>query len=243
MALTEKYGSKKEFKTAFKSSSGTSSGMFRRFKDGESCRIRFLQEMEDWEKGYTHWMKDSAGKSVFRWCSRRDDCPGCESGDSPRQIWLANGVVREDGKVQIIQVPGGIAKQLFRKYESSGTICDRDYIISRTGATLNDTEYFLDWEDRSRFNADRYQVVDIPKAIMQELGLDADEVEDDDEEETPRRPKKSKPSVRKPSRSRDDDDDMDDEDEEDEPPRKPVIKKKSGTIKASTTTRRVVRRS
>lgn len=239
MALTEKFGSKKEFKAAFKSSSGQNSGLFRRFKDGESVRVRFLSEMEDWEKGYYHWLN---GK--FLWCSRRDDCPGCEAGDRPKQIWLANALVRDDGKVQILQIPATIAKQLYRRNENNGTIMDRDYTISRTGATLNDTEYFLDYDDKSRFSADRYKTVDIASAIMQELGLSGTEDDEDDEEdEPPRRPaKKSKPTrtVRTSRVNRDDEED--DDEPEDEIP--PGYKKKTRTIKASATgTKRVVRRS
>lgn len=180
--LTEKYSNKKDFKRAFKSSSGTSSGLFRRFKADEECRVRFLTEMDQWERGYYHWLRDSVGKSQFLWCSRQKDCAGCKAEDRPKTIWLANALVREDGKVQILQIPASIAKMLNRKDESLGTICDRDYKISRTGTTLEDTEYFLDWDDKKPFNASRYKPADIPNAIMTELGLtDEDSTEDDDD--------------------------------------------------------------
>ena len=181
--LTEKYNSKKEFKKAFKSSSGQSSGLFRRFKAEEECRVRFLTEMDQWERGYYHWLRDSAGKSQFLWCSRREDCAGCMAGDRPKTIWLANALVREDGKVQILQIPGSIAKMLNKKDESEGSICLRDYKISRTGTSLEDTEYFLDWDDKKPFNAARYKPANIPNAIMTELGLtDEDSSEDDDDD-------------------------------------------------------------
>jgi hypothetical protein len=261
VALTEKFDSKKSFKAAFRSSGGQSSGLFRRFKDGERITLRFLAEMDEWERGYYHFIVGSDGKSQFLWCSRRDDCPGCVAGAKQSSIWLANALLREEGKVQIIQIPASVAKQLDRKDESAGTICDRDYIISREGKMLEDTKYFLDWEDRSAFNANRYKSHDIPAAIMTELGIESEDNDPQDEEE-PKRPGKKSRTVREnrhpSSRFDRDDDEPEDEvpagfkakkkkklsavdDSDEEKPRKtPAIVKR--TIKASNTTR-VVRRT
>jgi hypothetical protein len=245
VALTKKYGTKKEFKAAFRASAGSNSGLFRRFKDGESARFRFLEE---WEEGVYHYYNNK-----FQWCSQRKDCVPCAAGERGTSIWLAQALERETGKVQIVQVPKKIAKQLYKRTEDHGTIMDRDYSISRTGATMNDTEYFLDWGDRARFDASRYKLVDIAGAIMQELGLSPDDSDDEEPEDEVPRSAKSR-NVRTSKRSRDDDyddDDADDEDDEeeedDEPPRKPKKKplavKAKPVVKKSISTKRVVRRS
>src|SRR5258707_5392711 len=160
--------------------SGKDSGAFRRIKADETLKVRFLTEMDQWEKGYSHY--DNNADQKFMWCSRRDDCPRCEIGDRPSYIWLANAFDREAGKVQVVQVPVRIAKQLAYKDKANGTITDRDYDIIRTGSTLNDTTYMLSWDDAKRFNSSRYELIDIPAAIMTELGLGEDDEDEEDEQ-------------------------------------------------------------
>lgn len=210
MALTEKYGSKKEVHAAMKGSA--SSGAFLRVKDGDRIKVRFLTEMGEWERAFYHYL-DS-----FLWCSRRPDCRGCEAEDRPKRIWLANVLNRDTGKVAILQVPFSISEQIQMKDAKYDTIMDRDYEVSRVGAGLTDTKYSLDWDSPRPFKAERYNLIDIAAAILAELGLD-DGDEEEDEEEEPRSSKSQRireHDAKKKSRSRDEDEDEDEDDEEED---------------------------
>lgn len=220
MALTEKYGSRKEVHAAMRG--GKNSGNFLRLKDGNRIKVHFLTEMDQWERGFYHYYNEK-----FLWCSRRDDCPACEADNKPNRVWLANVLERETGKVSVLQVPYTISEQLADKDEKYETITDRDYEISRKGAGKNDTRYSLDWDSPRSFNAKRYKLIDIAASILIELGLNDDDDEEEEDEE-PRTAKKSRPARSSSRRSRDDEDDEDedtddeedDEVEEEERPRK-----------------------
>jgi len=197
---------------------GGGSGVLRRIKADETVKVRFLQEPEDWEEAYYHWIGDK-----FVWCNRSRNCMGCKAGDRAKKTVLANAVELAAGKVVIMQMPPSLADQVLKRHEKYETVMDRDYDLSREGSGLSDTRYSVDYDMPKKRNLDRYDLHDIPEQILAELG------DDEEEEDAPRSTKKP---VKKSSRRDDDDeyeDDEDDDEEEDERPRKPsraVAKKK-----------------
>lgn len=223
------------------------SGNLRRLKPDETLKVRFLQDPEEWHKGYYHWLGQN-----FLWCNREKSCPGCKAGDRPKMMALANAVIisssddKEAMKVVVIQMAPTLANTLLKFYEKRGTLLDRDYDLTREGSGMNDTVYSADPDDPRTRNLSRFEesMHDIGELIRGELGDEAS-----DEEDEPRSTKK--PSIKKKPR-RDDDYEDDDEEEDDieqelrkeEAKRK---KKKSSGLDEfkpkKTTTTRVVRRA
>lgn len=211
-ALTKRYGSAKNARRSVKGGGGN--GVLRRLKADEVLKVRFLQEPEDWEEGYYHYLN---GK--FQWCNRTRKCDGCRSQDRARKIVLANAVDLEKGQVVIMQMPPTLADQVLKRYDKWETVMDRDYELSREGSGQNDTRYSVDYDPPKKRNLDRYELHDIAENILAEIG-DDDEDEDDDEE--PRSTKgsrsKGKAAARRVRRQDEDDDedDFDDDDTDDE---------------------------
>lgn len=188
------------------------SGNLRRLKPDETLKVRFLQDPEEWHKGYYHWLGQN-----FLWCSREKSCPGCKAGDRPKMMALANAVIisssddKEAMKVVVVQMAPTLANTLLKFYEKRGTLLDRDYDLTREGSGMNDTVYSADPDDPRKRNLSRFEesLHDIGELIRGELGDEASE-EENEPRSTKKSVKKSKP------RSRDDDYEDDDEDEEDE---------------------------
>lgn len=198
--LTKRYGSAKKARQSLKGGGG--SGVLRRIKADETVKVRFLQEPEDWEEAYYHWIGDK-----FVWCNRSRNCMGCKAGDRAKKTVLANAVELAAGKVVIMQMPPSLADQVLKRHEKYETVMDRDYDLSREGSGLSDTRYSVDYDMPKKRNLDRYDLHDIPEQILAELG------DDEEEEDAPRSTKKP---VKKSSRRDDDDEYEDDEDEDEE---------------------------
>lgn len=222
--VSERFGSVKNAKQSLKGNRG--SGSLRRLKPDETLKVRFLQEPEDWHKGYYHWLGQN-----FLWCNRLKSCPGCKSGDRPKTIVLANAVIisssddKEAMKVVVVQMAPTLANTLLKFHEKRSTLLDRDYDLTREGSGMNDTVYSADPDDPKKRNLARFEdsIHDIGELIRSELGDEDSSADEDDEE-----PRSTKKSVKKSKlRSRDDDYEDDDGDgDEEEPPRKSAKKKK-----------------
>lgn len=210
----------------------------RALKDGESLTIRFLEEPDKWFGYNEHWMKDGGPIPCIA-----DDCTGCDSDEeserrkNPR--YLVNVYCADENKVIPLKMTKTAADIAFRYYEKRGTILDRDYEFSRSGAGMQDTKYLLEPDVPSKFSK-KVKLLDLEAIVMSMLG---DFDEDDDEEEEEDRPARRRPTRTRPRNTRDedpyeDDDEDDDEDEEERPVRRRSAIKR--TAKKST---RTVRRT
>lgn len=218
MAVAKAYGSIKNAKSSMKKRGGGANGVIVRLKAEETLKVRFLTEPDQWFEAQFHWPK---GQKFPSWCSQEKSCANCKSGDNPRTCVLANVLDREGGKVVVMQMPGSLAQQVFKRYEKfDGTVMDRDYELSREGSSLEDTKYMVDYDAPSRFNGKRYasSLHDIEEIILADMG-DSDG-DDDEEDEEPRSSKKSSPARPKSRHADEDEDDEEDgeelEDEYDE---------------------------
>ena len=111
-------------------------------KKGET-RFRFLQEVKDWERFYEHYNPNPGG---FPFPCTRDKatCPGCTSGnermEKASRKYAVNALV--GGYVDIYKMPLTVKNRMeIRSERNGGTILDRDYLVTRTGSGINDTEY------------------------------------------------------------------------------------------------------
>lgn len=212
MSVTRRYGSAKKARAALKGRGG--SGSLRKLKADETLKVRFLQQPEDWEEAYYHYIDNQ-----FSWCNRKKSCDGCTMGLKPSKVALANVLDVQEGKVVIMQMPASLADQVLKRYEKFGeTVMDRDYELSREGSGKNDTRYSADYDPPRKRDLSKYEVHDIGAAILSEMG---EEEDDDIEDEEPRSSRTSSGKSRSASRSRrrdddDEDEDFEEEDEEDE---------------------------
>lgn len=242
--VSERFGSVRNAKQSLKGNRG--SGNLRRLKPDETLKVRFLQEPEDWHKGYYHWLGQN-----FIWCNRLKSCLGCKAGDRPKMMALANAVIisssddKEAMKVVVVQMAPTLANTLLKFFEKRQTLMDRDYDLTREGSGQNDTVYSADPDDPRKRKLSRFDesMHDIGELIRGELG---EEDSDDEEDEAPRSTKKS---VKKSKPRQDDYEDEDEDEEEEEAPRKPKKNKYDGLNEfkpkkaaATRTATRVVRR-
>ncbi len=220
------FGSDKAVKDSLKKSK---SSEIRALKDGESITIRFLEEPDKWFGYNEHWMKDGGPIPCVA-----DDCAGCDSDEeserrkNPR--YLINVYCADENKVIPLKMTKMAADIAFRYYEKRGTVLDRDYEFSRSGAGMQDTKYLLEPDVPSKFTK-KIKLRDLEALVMSMLGYD-DEDDDAVEED---RPARRKPSRTRPRNTRDDDPyEDDDEDEDDEEEEERPVRRRSTAIKRTT---------
>lgn len=150
----------------------TFSGDFLRiFKDGKDCRVRFLQDPENWLKYREHY---SQATKYFP-CTQDETCPGCNSEDQrmryPSRKYIAQAlIVNEDGakdvgKVRALKLTVDLANRLVNKADrNGGTLLNRDYTIIRIGNDQN-TTYDIEVEDKSDLDLSKYEFVDAEKIL------------------------------------------------------------------------------
>lgn len=147
---------------------GDGESPFLTLKDGQSAKVRFLQEFEttnelyDERRGTIKVVDEHTSPKNFRiraTCTVDDEgrCWACEQQSlpeigkkwKPRTRFYANVIVRqEDGpdKVKILAQgfsDRNVGNDLIEFTTEYGHITDRDYKISRSGSGMNDTSYSM----------------------------------------------------------------------------------------------------
>jgi hypothetical protein len=226
------------------------SGMiFIKVKDKEKKRVRILTDMDDFICVTMHDnYKMGVGFPCFTYFGKKD-CPFCNTdkygksdGYRTRDLFIFTVYDYESKEVKLMMEAANDCSPIptmLDFYETHGTLCDRDYVISRRGTGF-DTSYTLIPGDKKRFKGeDNFEAMDEKevfeklkdryfekmKAVLKKIkdgtfGLEED-LDDDDEDEKPK--KKNKPEVKPKKKAKkpvDDDDDDDDyfDDEDDEIP-------------------------
>jgi hypothetical protein len=139
------------------------------FKGGET-RVRPLIEATSFKTYQEHYAE---GFGYFP-CSKLKDCVGCtdESARTRERIrrWAFNAL-NDRGHQQVYKIGFKLQQQLKARQARVGTICDRDYIILRTGAQFNETQYSYEPGDKDGLEYDQ-PLYDIP-AILSRKYADA----------------------------------------------------------------------
>lgn len=137
---------------------GKSSGGkdYLKLADGEQAQVRFIQELTDVFSGYFHRI-ETAPFNVP--CRLPERCPLCEKGDKRTFIFYISFIDRKDEQVKLMQKGKTVSNQLVALLKAygtvdaegtiSGTITDRDFVISRSGSKMNDTAYTIIPLDKS----------------------------------------------------------------------------------------------
>ena len=121
----------------------------RNFKKDAETKVRFLQEVGDWEEFWEHYSTD---RKSFPCTGDRETCPGCTSDNeevakASRKYGTFIFYVKE-GRSFPHRVPVGLKDKVERRNANSGnTNTDRDYIVIRSGKGF-ETEYELERDEK-----------------------------------------------------------------------------------------------
>lgn len=194
------------------------------FRDGSKLRVRFLTDMDDGMEVKFH-DNFEAGINVPCQEAFGRNCPYCEDEDSVRTrsqyIWSVWNY--EAKEVQLFMFPVNNCSPipaLMAMYETYGTLCDRDYIITQVGKQQNKTFSVVPM-DKNKFRNDKAKAFS-EKGILKILDKafpfdDGEEMEDDDYEVEDKKSKKTKAKSKKHEEyDEDEDDTFDDEEFDDE---------------------------
>lgn len=161
---------------------------FLKLTDGESVTIRFLQELDETGKNYDegrgqaiafyeHMDPDDFSTAFKCTADSEGMCAGCERVPTNKK-WrakgrmLANVVVRGADKNDEVKIfstglsQKGLAPQLIDFSNDYGSLCDRDYKMTRRGEKLN-TTYTLLPRDVSAFTKSdkEHELIDLNELV------------------------------------------------------------------------------
>lgn len=200
---------------------GTNKGKFVFIREGQKARFRFLTDADDGMEITFH--DNFAGGVVPTPCQEifGRDCPYCdEEGIRTRSQYAWSVWDYEAKEVKIFMFPVNNCSpvpHLISMYETYGTLCDRDYVISVSGKQQNKT-YAVVPMDKVKFRNEKakpYSEKQILKMLDKAFPCDAsDGSEDEDDEDDFPMPKptgKGKGKGKSASKKSEPEDDWEDE--------------------------------
>lgn len=198
--------------------SGTNKGKFLYFKPGTKVRLRFLDDMENGHKIKFH---DSYTAGINVPCQETFDreCTYCDDDELRTRDQYAWSVWDYDAKeVKILMAPVNQCSPvpaLVSMFEAYGTLCDRDYVITKSGQQQS-TTFSVVPMDKAKFRNEKAKPLSETKflQILDKAFPCDDADEDDDEEPKKRAPKKA--GKRRPEPEEDEWEDEDADNDEDE---------------------------
>jgi hypothetical protein len=177
--------------------SGTNKGKFLYFKSGTKVRVRFLDDMDDGHKVKFH---DSYAAGINVPCQEEfgHECPYCDDDELRTRDQYAWTVWDYDAKeVKILMAPVNQCSPvpaLVSMYEAYGTLCDRDYVITKSGQQQS-TTFSVVPMDKAKFRNDKAKPLSESKFLqLLDKAFPCDEREDEDDE--PKRKSKKRPEPR-----------------------------------------------
>jgi hypothetical protein len=192
---------------------GSNKGKFVYFKAGAKVRVRFLEDMDDGRKIAFH---DSFASGINVPCQETfgRECKYCEDDDLRTRDQYAWCVWDYDAKeVKVIIAPVNQCSpipSLVAMYETYGTLTDRDYVITKSGAQQT-TTYSVVPMDKAKFRNDKAKPFSDSK--FYDLLDKAFPSDDDDEDDGDKKKKKKTPPKSKGKAKPEPEDEDEDEDE------------------------------
>ena len=144
----------------------------RGFKAGNTT-VRFLQEMEEWDKYREHYTLD--GK-MFPCIKTEGTCPGCTSNNEKvsksSRKYATNVFLVDTGQVLPFKIPITLAKLLENRADrNGGTLLNRDYVVMRSGSGM-DTSYDVDTDEKYVIDvAEKLKKMGMPKDAVWQVSL------------------------------------------------------------------------
>lgn len=194
--------------------SGTNKGKFLYFKSGTKVRVRFLDDMENGHKVTFH---DSYTAGINVPCQETFDreCPYCDDDELRTRDQYAWSVWDYDAKeVKILMAPVNQCSPvpaLVSMFEAYGTLCDRDYVITKSGQQQS-TTFSVVPMDKAKFRNEKAKALS-ESAFLKTLdkAFPCEDAEDNDDEDVKKRP--AKKSGKKKPEPEEDWEDAEDEDD------------------------------
>ena len=197
--------------------SGTNKSKFLYFKSGTKVRVRFLDDMENGHKVKFH---DSFTAGVNVPCQETFDreCPYCDDDELRTRDQYAWSVWDYDAKeVKILMAPVNQCSPvpaLVSMFEAYGTLCDRDYVITKSGQQQS-TTFSVVPMDKNKFRNEKAKPLS-ESAFLKTLDKafpcnESEGYDDDEEDEAPKKRSPKKAGKKKPEPE----DDWEDDDEVD----------------------------
>jgi len=165
---------------------------FFKLKDGESAKVRFLQELDadsahynaDAGLGFLAIEHQAPGNFMKRCLCTIDEegsCYGCEQfsagekGFRPKMKLYINALVTlADGtkEVQVLSQgmgPKSVTPALIEAAGDYGSISNREFKLKRTGAGQTDTSYTMIPQDKDEapYDASQHELFDLEKVVFQ----------------------------------------------------------------------------
>lgn len=198
---------------------GTNKGKFVFIREGEKRRFRFLTDADDGVEITFH--DNFAGGVVPTPCQEifGRDCPYCdEEGIRTRSQYAWSVWDYEAKEVRVFMFPVNNCSpvpHLISMYETYGTLCDRDYVISVSGKQQNKT-YAVVPMDKVRFRNDKakpFSQKQLLKMLDKAFPCDAAEgSEDEDDDDDFPMPKPGSKGGKKSGKKSEPEEDWGDED-------------------------------
>jgi hypothetical protein len=156
---------------------------FLKLKDGESRKIRFLQELDEEADGFNEQAgvgflaveyrdPDNFRKRALDTSDEGDgSCWMAEQGWRPRQTLYINVLDVETGEVKVLSQgfgPKTIVNWLLEYAGDVGTITNQDFRIKRTGSGMTDTQYTLTpagQPDKEPYDVSQHELVDLERLL------------------------------------------------------------------------------
>ena len=166
--------------------SGSNRGKLIYLRDGDKKRIRFLEDLND---GHVIVFHDSFDRNINVPCQETFDreCPYCEDEDlrtRENYAWSVWDYDANEVKILMYSVNNYTpVPALVNMYETFGTLCDRDYMLSVTGKQQNKSFGVVPM-DKAKFRNTKAKPLS-EKALFKLLdkAFPCDESEDGDEDE------------------------------------------------------------
>ena len=174
--------------------SGTNKGKFLYFKSGTKVRVRFLDDMDEGHKVRFH---DSYAAGINVPCQEEfgHECPYCDDDELRTRDQYAWSVWDYDAKeVKILMAPVNQCSPvpaLVSMYEAYGTLCDRDYVITKSGQQQS-TTFSVVPMDKTKFRNDKAKPLSEQKFLqLLDKAFPCDDNDDDNDE--PKKKSKKRP--------------------------------------------------
>lgn len=148
---------------------GSGSAYMKYFKDGDTV-IRLLDEPSAWLYWWDHF--DPSGFS-YPCTNERDTCPGCTSPSEKvkRASRKISFHVLEGDFINVYKVPPVLADKFKLRFERTGTVTDRDYMVTRYKTGSGDkkkTEYDLEASPPDHKDLSKYELQDMEEMLAQQ---------------------------------------------------------------------------
>lgn len=156
-------GSISQLKQSLEKNSSTSDDVWIKYipKNGD-LNVRFLSEPDTWASYHEAWNPSGrGGKGASYPVPMGEEVP-----DDHRvsKRYLANALDIDNDRVVPVCISVTLMQAVVLRYEKHGTITDRDYVLSKSGAG-KDTKYMLTPEAPLARKMDKYEPVDLEKVL------------------------------------------------------------------------------